>query len=781
MNTPITRRRVLAGGIALGMAALATPTVREYLDLLAPGSGGLWGGLGSPPSGTVDGPYGDASVTFDDEGVPHISADDEYALQYAHGYVQGYDRLFQLDLFRRQLRGELSAVAGEVTVEADEFHRRLDFTRAAEANRDALAGTESIAILDAFVDGVNAARRDRTAPVETRLLGYEIDPWTATDSFLIEKLMAWELTGSFRVLRRASVADALGETVADTFYPDRYDHDVPVIPGSGGGQVDRRGRPPSSVPPAAVSWLSSFEPPPGQGSNSWVVAGEHTASGGPILANDPHLSLMAPPIWYEVALETPTFATRGVVFPGTPFVVIGRNRQAAWGFTNVPADVMDFYTYQVADDAYRIGDDWFAFDRDETTIAVAGADDRTIERRFTQQGPFIDRHDAEVAIQWTGLGGTRTLAAVRDLQFVADHDSLLEAVDRWDLPPQNLVYADAAGNTRYHLIGKIPIRRTGGAVVRGDQLFDGSEGAGWWDGFDPYTVPTWDGFVPLDELPQWVDPPLVSNANQRIEDDPAHYHAQIHATPYRAMRLADLLETAVTEGAVDIAEMIEFQQDIHDELAASLAPELAAVGAANGLDRVHEALVGWDGLMATDAWAPLVIDRWLERFRELAFIEPLEAAGLDGSYAPSDWVLATLTADHPWFDIAGDRDELMAAALDDAAEAANEYDDFGSFQQSAIDHPFEVGFLGYPHRPMPGSRHTLKNFRRDPTIGPGWQQIVDLGSDEAVGRLAGGNGGRLLSPHYADQLDGWVEGTYKPIGWSPTATRRLEFRGADDA
>ena len=776
MPFSLTRRRLLAGGIAGGLAVLAVPSVREYIDLLAPGSGGVWGDLGPAPSGTIDGPYGDATVRYDEEGVPHIEADDERALQYAHGYVQGYDRLFQLDLFRRQLRGTLSAVAGEVTVESDEFHRRLAFERAAEANAAAISGTETASILEAYVAGINAAKTDLTAPIETSLLEYDIDSWTMTDSFLIEKLMAWELTGSFRTLRRAALADTFSPSIADDLYPSRYDHDVPVLPGGRDAIMDRSS-PNWGPPPAAVNWLSSFEPPAGQGSNCWVVSGEHTASGGPILANDPHLSLMAPPIWYEVSLETPSFATRGVTFPGTPFVVIGRSRHAAWGFTNVPADVMDFYSFEVDDEAYRIGDDWLAFETDEATISVAGGDDRTIERRFTNHGPYIDRHDAEVAIQWTGFGGTRTIAAIRDMQWVDGHDSLLEAVDQWDLPPQNFVYADIHGNTRYQLIGKIPIRRTDGEAVRGDQLFDGSAGVGRWDGFEPYTVPTWDGFIPLDELPHAVDPAVVSNANQRIVDDPLHYHAEIHATPYRAERLVDRLDAAVAEGLIDIESMIALQQDIHDALAEAVSPELAEMADTADLDAVHEALDDWDYKMRTDAWAPLVFELWLDRFRTLAFTDPLEAAGLDDSYVPSDWILANLPADHDWFSTAGDRDALVTEALEWAASKAAEYDDFGSFQQTQIDHPFEVGFLSYPRYPMPGSTHTLKNFRRDPTIGPGWQQVIDLGSEAAYGRLAGGNIGRVLSPHYADQLTAWIEGNYKPLDWSPTETRRLEFRG----
>lgn len=779
MGPRITRRRLIAGGIAAGVGALGLPAVREYLDLLAPGAGHVWGDLGPQPAGTVAGPYGDATVVFDGEGVPHIEADDEAALQYAHGYVQGHDRLFQLDLFRRQLRGRLSAVAGEATVETDEFHLHMDFAGAAEASAAAIAGTETAAVLEAFAAGVNAAREDFTAPVETSLLGYEIAPWSVTDSLLIEKLMGWELTGSFRTLRRSALAEHFGAALVDDLHPARFAHDVPILEGGGQALVHRPMASPA-VPRAAVDWLSAFEPVHGQGSNSWVVSGAHTASGGPILANDPHLALTSPPVWYEVALETPAFATRGVTFPGTPFVVIGRNRDAAWGFTNVPADVMDFYRYEVDGDEYRVGGDWFAFDTVARELPVAGAGDRTVETRRTVHGPFIERHGAEVALQWTGLGATRTVRAVRALQFVDDHASLLDALDWWDLPPQNLVYADAGGRTRYHLVGQIPIRRTDGEPVRGDRVFDGSAGEGAWSGFEPYGQPTWEGFVPRAELPQAVDPPVVSTANQRVMDEPPHYLAEIHAMPYRAMRLVDRLGAAVDAGGIEPEGMVALQQDVHDELAATLVPEILehAGGATGDVEAAVSALAGWDHAMAVDAWAPVVFELFLEAFRDRVFSRPLEEAGFDAAYVPSDHVLATLPGEHPWFAEVGERGDHVVAALELAADRADGHRSFGAFQRSRIDHPFGVGFLNYPRRAMPGSPRTLKNFRRDGPVGAGWQQVVDLGTGEAVGRLAGGNVGRRLSPHYADQLQAWIDGEYKPIDWSPTERRRLEFGGS---
>lgn len=767
----------LGGMLALGSGALISPPVRRYLNLLAPGSGGLWSDIGPPPRGPVSSPYGTAEVSFDAEGIPHIEADDELALQFAHGFVQGYDRLFQMDLYRRQLHGSLSEVVGPVTLDTDEFHVRFGFSAAAHASRVALEGTETETVLEAYVDGVNRARERVGGTLEEALLDYRIEPWTPTDTLLVEKLLGWELTGSFRTLRRQALTEAFDPAVVAELLPARYEHDVPILGGRGGTD---NGADPSSqhVGKATVDWLSGFEPPPGQGSNSWVIGGEHTTSGGPILANDPHLLLTAPPIWYEVGLETPEFATRGVTFPGTPFVVIGRNRRATWGFTNPPADVLDFYTYEIDGDQYRVGDDWYDFESVEHTINVAGTDDHTITVRRTIHGPMIDRHGSEVAAQWTGHGATRTIQSVRSFQFAESLEAFREALTDWDLPPQNLVYADRDGRTMYHLIGKIPVRYTDDEPVRGDQIFDGTAGEGAWRGFAPFGQPTWEGFIPLDELPHAIDEAVVATANQRIIDDPPFYLAEIHATPYRAMRLYDRLEEAIDDGPIDIDEMQAIQQDIVDELAVSLVPEIvdAVDPDSQTTEAAIDALEIWDGSMAVDSFAALLFTRWLEAFRERVFGDAFAEEGFGRAYWPSDWVLATLPEGHTWFDTVGDREELIIAAFETALEQVDEDEVFGDVQRTELNHPLELGFLGYPRRAMPGSRHTLKNYRLSPTVGPGWQMVVDPSEEVAIGRLAGGNAGRLFSPHYADQFDTWVEGTYKPVDWSPKVARRLTFR-----
>lgn len=779
MSLPITRRHLIGAAAALGAGSLAHPTVREYLGLLTPSSGAVWDSLEPSPEGSLSSPYGEASVRFDDEGVPYIVARDEQALQYAHGFVQGGQRLFQLDLFRRQMRGRLSEVAGEVTADSDEFHVRMGFAEAAQASRAAIEDTAVESVVAAYVDGVNAARERVARPVEAALLGYEIEPWTITDSLLIEKLIGWQLTGRFRTLRRAAVADTFDDELARDLYPARYDHDVPIIRGDGStGDVDRA--PVGAVTPETARWLSRFESPPGVGSNSWIVGADHAEADHALVANDPHLAMAAPPIWFEVALSTPAFGTRGVTFPGVPFVVIGRNRDAAWGFTNVPADVMDFYRYDVDGAQYRLDDDWVPFESVERTIAIDGAADREITVRRTVDGPMIDRHDERVAVAWTGLSASRTIRALHEFQFATDLDAFEAALTYWDVPPQNVVYADRADRTLYRITGKVPVRRIGDQPVRGDRIFDGSRRHGEWPGYVPYGESDWSQFLAGDDLPHAIDPEVLATANQRPVDDHPWYYAEVHTPPFRARRLYDRLDAAVETGAVDLETCQSIQLDVINELAAMLVPELLeTVDASSDTERdALEALADWDYGMRTDSRAALIFARYRDALRERVFDEPLEAADLGEEFRPADWVLATLPADHRWFDTAGERAELVAAAFDAAIERVDAGDTYGDHHRATIDHELGLGFLGYRGPPAPGSGHTVRNFSMEAGHGAGFRLVAAPGNDRARGRLAGGNAGRYGSPHYDDQLEGWVDGTYKRLDWAPVeVTRRLQFGG----
>lgn len=832
MDSETTRRAVLATLLGGGTAAgLADPT--GYLSRFAPFSSDFWDSTTDDRPDRVESGHGPATVRYDDWGVPHVEGDSEAAAAFAVGYAQGADRLFQMDLQRRVMRGELSAVFGERAFASDRFHVQMDFAGAAEATWTNLNGTETGALVEAFCDGVNQHLDD--LPPEFHLLDYEPDPWTPTDCMLAEKQISWGLTGSFRTLRKESVAAAMGEELADELLPNRLDHDAAIVGHERGSDVRSRrmetgtasvlttrptysNRPPTETDPELERWLAGFESPPGIGSNSWVVSGDHTDSGAPTMANDPHLSLMAPPVWYELGIYTPDCSVRGVTFPGVPFVVIGENDAGAWGFTNAGADVIDFYDYEFRTRGgtrqYRYGDEWRDVETETRTIAVADGDDRDVEVSKTVHGSLLgvegdgDDLRSEVAVAWTGLSATRTTKAVRAMNRSSSTEAFETALRQFDLPTQNCVWAGRDGETLYRVTGKVPIRRTGGEPVAGTRVFDGSAKEGEWAGYVPFGPSDWDGtntdgaeasddaqnagFIPFDEMPAVRNPAYLGTANQRVVDDAdyPYYFAEAYSDPFRGIRLWERLDARIADGD---PVTNEFMADLHDDSldlrAELLVPKM--LDARDTVDRLPprvesalDTLADWDFRMTRDSRAALLFSRFLPEYRDIVFGERLEDAGLGvrrdvSEYFGPDWVLIHLDAESDWFP--DGRDAAIVDAMDRAISEIDGagWETYGDYNVTAITHPFDRAWLNYPEYPTDGSEATLNNYRRG-SHGSSWRQICPADDSPSQAILPGGNDGTFTSVHYDDQLRRWADTEYKPMPLDPNGAVAVEFGGDDE-
>ncbi|MFC6787381.1 penicillin acylase family protein [Halobaculum halobium] len=805
-----TRRALLAAvaGGAVGGGFLGP--VRGYLSAFAPLSGGAWEAADDDPPARVESPHGEATLRYDDDAVPRVAADDEDALAFAAGYAHGADRLFQMDLQRRQMRGQLSAVVGEATLDSDRFHVRMDFAAAADATWDLVADTEVASQVEAYCEGVNRARDDLPLPVEFELLDYEPAPWTPSDVMLAEKQIAWALTGSFRTLRRETLRAELGPEAAETLMPNRLDHDAAILghtgatddwdvpsgaaarspPPDGGDDASRAAL---ATDPSLDGFLAENEPAPWIGSNSWAVAGEHTASGDPVMANDPHLTLMAPPVWYEQVLRHPEYQVRGVTFPGVPFVVIGENDRGAWGFTNAGCDVIDLYEYETRADGaeYRHGERWRSFDVERRTIEVADASDEEIAVKKSVHGAVLganaggDAFRDEVGVAWTGLSATRTTNAILALNRSRGGDDVDEALRQFDEPAQCFVYAGRDGSVRYRVTGQVPIRRTDGEVVPGTRVFDGSAREGEWAGYTPYGESSWEGFIPYDEMPHDDSPAYVGTANQRIVDDAQYpyYLATDYSEPFRGIRLWNRLDALVDGGTVTPGDMRDLQRDVRDgrvdhyrEVLEEARSELSG-GARDELDTVLD----WDGEAARDARAPLLFVHFLDAYEGRFVADALD--DLDGrrdasAYAPNQWVLATLGDE--WFD--GGR----AAAAADAFEKAlgriesEGWELYRDYNRTRIDHPFDQSFLNYPRYPTDGSAATLFNFRVEAGAGSSWRQVCPQDGETSRCILPGGNDGNVYSDSYDDQLSLWANGELKPMDRAMRGDLTVRFAGGDD-
>ena len=800
----IDRRAFVAALLAGGVGATQLGPLPRYLEAFAPLSGETWDRARSEVPAEVTSPHGDATVRYDDYGVPTIEADDDAALYFATGYVHAADRLFQMDLFRRRMSGTLAAAVGDAVVEDDVFNAQMDFVGAAEANWARLEGTDAGDALQAYADGVEAYRDENPLPMEFSLLGYEPAEWTPVASMLIEKQISWGLTGSFETLRRAAVAEEWNQSLANDLYPGRLDHEVPILRPAVEFAASQRTATARAAtagnrelsPPSTdfASWLSAFEAPDGTGSNSWVVSGEHTDSGAPLLANDPHLTLLAPPVWYEMHQRTGAMGVSGVAFPGVPFVVIGENETSAWGFTNANADVIDFYDYEIDGEQYRYGDEWHTFDTETRTIEVAGGEDREVTIRKTVHGPLIERNGDRVGVAWTGLMGSRTSEAVYDLNRNEGLDEARSAFAKFDQPTQCAVYANRDGDTYYVVTGLIPRRTTDGEFVRGDRIFDGSAREGEWVGYEPYGQPALDdgNWLPFDEKPQTTNPDYLATANQRIVNDGAidYYLAESYSPPWRARRIYDRLDRRAAGDEPFTQEFMRtLQRDVYDERAALFVPRI--LDARDAMDEdasaLADALDGWDYRMDRDSRAALVFERFLPKYMDAVFGPAFDEAGFDGGYYPSTWVLLTLSPETDWFASGGSpgpesRSAAIASAMADTAAELDEegWETYGDYNTTDIEHPFDQGFLNYPHLPTDGSPGTVRNFRKQSEAGSSYRLLSRFDGEPSLSIVPGGNDGDYFSDHYSDQLELWADGEYTNVTATTDGEPRITFSGGGD-
>jgi penicillin amidase len=770
----ISKKRVLSLILLVVLAAFLL-SAYNYVRLFAPLSGEIWE---TKYSERVLNPYGRAEVYYDEYGVPHIKAENEEALAFAVGYVQAKDRLFQMDLHRRLMKGELSEVFGEELVDSDIFHIKMDFAGAAEASWKEIEGSEFAEIIKAYCDGVNTYISEGNLPMEFKILGYRPEPWSPVDVFLIDKEIAWGLTGDFHDIERAIIAEKLPNALE--LFPDELNHSYPIV------RTEK-------VSPELLEWLRPFEREEGFGSNNWIISGKYTADGKPILANDPHLALTVPPVWYEMHLVTEDMNVRGVTFPGVPLIVIGQNEHVAWGFTNVGADVIDFYYYVTKDGKYLYKGEWKDFQKEERILKVKtdkGFEERRITVKKTIHGPVIEKDGKEVAVAWTGLSATREFLAIYIYNHADNLEEFLEGVRYFDVPAQNLVYIDDKGNTMYYPAGRFPIRYINGEEVPGNIIFNGSAGEGEWRGFVPYGTSTWEGFIPFDEIPHLINPEYVATANQRVVYNYQHYlgDSNYFADPYRGMRIYELIDSAISKGRkIDVEYAMEMQRDVYSKPAEFFIKQMkdSSPDFQEGVKPYVNELLNWDFQMKKDSRAALIFAIWLKHYINETFGDEFYSAGLDKSYYPKVWILQNLDEESKWFDDIRTaeketRADMMARAMEKAVDEIESkgYRVYGDYNRLKVNHPFGsiLEFLNYPPLPMDGSKYTVFNFRvaNEPfQAGSSWRMISTFPTSYCI--IPGGNSGNYLSEHYDDQLEDWADGKYKPMDFEIRGDKVIEF------
>ncbi|MDT9692473.1 penicillin acylase family protein [Streptomyces sp. P9(2023)] len=624
----------------------------------------------------LDSLSGEVEVKRDAYGIPQIYADTEADLFRAQGYVQAQDRFYEMDVRRHMTAGRLSEMFGKSQVDTDAFLRTLGWRQVAQQEYDKVLSADTKKNLQAYAEGVNAYLKGRDASdvsVEYAALAftndYEIEPWSPVDSVAWLKAMAWDLRGNMQdEIDRSLMTSRLSPAQIKQLYPG-YPTDLhqPIMQngavdkgagkfdpkataskhddgdGSGSGDALRGAQTQLGALSNTLDEIPALLGPNGNGigSNSWVVSGKYTTSGKPLLANDPHLAPMLPSLWYQMGLHcrsvsaTCRYDVSGYTFSGTPGVIIGHNDTVAWGLTNLGADVTDLYLEKVSDEGYVVDGKVKPFRTREETIKVAGGGDRKITVRSTEHGPLVSDRSSElekvgqkapvgnaapdrgtgyaVSLQWTALQPGRSMDAIFELNRAKNFKQFRAAAKNFEVPSQNLIYADAE-NIGYQAPGRIPERAKG----------DGTVPAPGWD-----SSYKWKGYIPYDELPYELNPSrgYIVTANQAVVDRDKYPYLLTEDWGYgsRSQRINDLVESKIKDGGkVSPDDMRTMQMDNRSEIATLLNPLLLKIDISDPYVREAQKLLeGWDYTQEPDSAAAAYFNAVWRNVLKLAFGDKL--------------------------------------------------------------------------------------------------------------------------------------------------------------
>lgn len=785
-------------------------------------------------SGTIEvaGLTSEVEIIRDSLGIPHIYADTSEDLLFAQGYVHAQDRFWQMDFWRHISYGELASMFGSSEVDTDVFLRDMGWGRLAEAQY--LAETdENRALLDSYASGVNAylaTQSPSDLSFEYSILellnhSYEPKPWTGAQSLAWGKVMAWDLggQGETEIERAMLLGQYPPERVAQLFpeYPgERHPYIIPggpsrATPTSASLSIPSDAINPFSAALTAIHRLNEVTlggEGNGIGSNSWAVSGEHTPTGMPYLVNDPHLGSQMPSIWYQVGLhcravtEACPFDVAGFSFAGVPGVIIGHNADIAWAFTNTGPDVQDLYIERINPDnpnQYEVNGEWVDMELRTEVIEVAGGDPVTTTVRTTRHGPIIsdsygllddfDRSGVAppepyaIALRWTALDDTPSLMGpIMGFNTASTFDEFREAARQFEVPAQNLLYADTAGNIGYQMPGNVPIRSGGDGTV---------PVPGWTDEFE------WTGFIPKAELPWSYNPDsgwIVTANNSVIADAYPYLITKDFDYGHRARRIVDLVTSNLT---VDLNGHATIQFDSYDLNAEFILPYLEnALVVVPGItidDRDQDAinrLFTWDLQNFSGSTGAAIWNATWRNMLDLTFHDELpEDFWPNGNsrYFEVMRLLMDRPNDPFWDDVKTtaieDRDTILAlsflAAVEELTDLISPH--VGEWSWGDIHTiTFESQTLGQsgigliedrfnrgPY-PVSGSKGVVNAVGWTADEGyeadwlPSMRMLVDL-SDLRMSRAihSTGQSGHTDHPHYDDMIPMWLEGETAPMLW----------------
>ncbi len=714
-------------------------------------------------------------VRRDGLGVPHLQAGSMADVLRAQGYVTAQDRLWHMDVLRRRALGELAEAFGEGLLRADREVRTLGLGLAARQELPLLSD-DARAAVDAYTAGVNAYMREHpeALPLEFRLLRYEPRSWTPTDTLAVGMLLSHDLAQGWEAeAARALLDTRLPPAVMDLLYPSRFADDR-VLFGDDTPSLT------SPVAPAAHA----------RGSNNWVISGAHTATGKPLLANDPHLGLGVPSIWTAVHLTAPGLDVAGVTLPGIPGVILGRNRRVAWGCTNVHDDSADLYLERFdprRPDHYRTADGWEKVTVRTEPVRVRegqlSRSWRTVDHevRHTRRGPIVEIRGRLYSLRWTMHTETGGFDAFLRMDHAQGWEDFRAALRLFPGPSQNFVYADADGRIAWYSAGRLPIRRGGD----GSRPYPGDSAEG-----------DWLGYVPFEALPHAVDPPsgrIVTANNRLVGSAYPHRVARGGVGPWRAAAIFEGLEAREQWTADDIARLQGERLSIpHRDLARALTEAAGRHPGDSVWQDAARELAGWDGRLEAESRAAALAVAAFQALGDRVIGPRVQGVPQAKALRRRPAAVQRIIRERPagWLP-AGDADwdaTLRAAWVDGVAELTGRLGrDRDRWRHGAVNrvqfrHPLSravpgIGWLLDPRAAELGGATTTPNVLgiapSGAVEGPSMRFVADLADPDNT-RLVNfmGQSGHVASPHYGDQLEPWLRVESRKLPFTPEAVAR---------
>ncbi|PCJ64581.1 MAG: penicillin acylase family protein [Bacteroidetes bacterium] len=707
----------------------------------------------------------EVKIIFDDRMVPHIYAQNLQDAMFAQGYVEAYHRLFQMDISTRSPDGRLSEILGENLLDYDKKQRRLGLSYAAD---NAVKGwnkfPEELKNVDAYSAGVNhfiSNLKPKDYPMEYKLLDFEPSEWTNRHCALLLKAMTQTLAGYEEDIEMSNALKLFGEEDFQIIYPDRNPKDIPVIQGSYPKNSTLTSD--QIIPNSFISSIQRPRSPEGVGSNNWAISGRKSATGKPILANDPHLSLSLPSVWYEIAITTPNFSAQGVTLLGMPGIMIGFNENIAWGETNVGHDVMDYHTIKWANQEktkYYLDSNLVEAKLKIESYEVKGLGTVYDTVRYTYWGPIVE-DESNLALRWIAHDPSPTPDFMTFINGMTceNYDEYLAATATFHAPAQNFIYADNKGEIGLRINGNLPIKdyKQGVGISSGDSKANG-----------------WKGIIPRDKTPQDRNPErgFVTSCNQYSAGPDYPYYYNGNFEPYRGRMANRLLEAKDT---LDIDYFKAMQNSTYSILAEEALGVMLPLLDSLSIAHPHaKGLLQWDRNYTANSTDAVRFDRWFKHFHEMLWDEVYTDKTGISLPEPDMWVtvnMIQLNASNKFYDVLSTPEvENLSYLVNRSFKYMLDPDPapLSQVKNAQILHLTRLPAFSETDLALGGTKYSLNAMQQ--TFGPSWRMIVALGdTPEAYGTYPGGQSGNPASPFYKNRISTWANGEYDRLVLAPKA------------